>query len=138
VLKIGLKQDMNKETFGDQFMMGTVEIGASAGAGVDIGPLKAEVSVGGGLGIEIDRTGIRDVTVIASAGVSVGTNIISEAGKAGTKPVNTGGITGETEGTSMAGQGISDLSVDLGVEGKVSLISGNSSISGTGLLSGAK
>ena len=117
VLKLGLKQDMNKETFGDQFMSCSVEVGASASAGVNLGPLKAEASVGGSLGVEIDRTGITDVIVKGSAGVSAGTDIIS--------------------GGSKAGVGVSDLSVEAGVQGQVSIMSGKSSVEGTGVLSGA-
>lgn len=117
VIKLGLKQDMNKETFGDQFMSCSVEVGAGASAGVNLGPLKAEASVGGSLGVEIDRTGVTDVIVKGSAGVSAGTDIIS--------------------GGSKAGVGVSDLSVEAGVKGQVSIMSGKSSVEGTGVLSGA-
>jgi len=117
VLKLGLKQDMNKETFGDQFMSCSVEVGASASAGVNLGPLKAEASVGGSLRVEIDRTGVTDVIATGSAGVSAGTDIIS--------------------GGSKAGVGVSDVSVEAGVQGQVSIMSGKSSVEGTGVLSGA-
>jgi tetratricopeptide (TPR) repeat protein len=117
VIKLGLKQDMNKETFGDQFMSCSVEVGASASAGVNLGPIKAEASVGGSLRVEIDRTGVTDVVATGSAGVSAGTDIIS--------------------GGSKAGVGVSDLSVEAGVEGQVSIMSGKSSVEGTGVLSGA-
>lgn len=116
-IKLGLKQDMNKETFGDQFMSCSVEVGAGASAGVNLGPLKAEASVGGSLGVEIDRTGITDVIVKGSAGVSAGSDIIS--------------------GGSKAGVGVSDLSIEAGVKGQVSIMSGKSSAEGTGVLSGA-
>jgi tetratricopeptide (TPR) repeat protein len=117
VIKLGLKQDMDKETFGDQFMSCSVKVGVGASAGVNAGPLKAEASLGGSLGVEIDRNGISDVVVETSAGVSVGTDIISDG--------------------SMAGVGVSDLSLEVGVKGQVSLISGKSSIESTGLLQGA-
>ncbi len=116
-IKLGLKQDMNKETFGDQFMSCSVEVGASASAGVNLGPLKAEASAGVALGVEIDRTGVTDVIVKGSAGVSAGSDIIS--------------------GGSKAGVGVSDVSVEAGVEGQVSIMSGKSSVGGTGVLSGA-
>lgn len=115
-IKLGLKQDMNKETFNDQFMSCSVEVGVSAGAGVNTGPLKAEASVGAAVGAEFDRTGLKDVVVKVNAGISAGTDMI--------------------EGGSMAGMGVSDLSADVGVEGKVSLISGKSSVESTGLLQG--
>jgi tetratricopeptide (TPR) repeat protein len=116
VIKLGLKQDMDKETFGDQFMSCSVKVGVGASAGINAGPLKAEASIGGALGVEIDRNGISDVVVETSAGVSVGTDIISDG--------------------SMAGVGVSDLSLEVGVKGQVSLISGKSSVESTGLLDG--
>ncbi|HPW61016.1 MAG TPA: hypothetical protein PLJ13_01905 [Cyclobacteriaceae bacterium] len=116
-IKLGLKQDMNKETFNDQFMSCSVEVGVSAGAGIKNGPLKAEASVGAAVGAEFDRSGLKDIVVKVNAGVSAGTDVI--------------------DGGSMAGVGVSDLSADAGVQGQVSLISGKSSIESTGLLQGA-
>ena len=113
-IKLGLKQDMDKTTFNDQFMSCSVEVGV--GAGIKNGPLKAEASVGAAVGAEFDRNGLKDVVVKVNAGVSAGTDII--------------------DGGSMAGVGISDLSADAGVQGQVSLISGKSSVESTGLLQG--
>lgn len=113
-LKLGLKQDMDKNTFGDQFMSCSVEIGAGTSAGVDAGPLKAEASIGGSMAAEFDRTGLKDVIVKATASVSAGTDVIKDG--------------------SMAGVGVSDLSLDVGVKGQISIISGVSSMQGTGLL----
>lgn len=116
-IKLGLKQDMNKETFNDQFMSCSVEMGVSAGAGIKNGPLKAEASIGAAVGAEFDRSGLKDIVVKVNAGVSAGTDVI--------------------DGGSMAGVGVSDLSADAGVQGQVSLISGKSSVESTGLLQGA-
>jgi hypothetical protein len=113
-LKIGLKQDMDRETFGDQFMSCSVEVGAGTGAGVNAGPLKAEVSAGASIAAEFDRNGLRDVILKGSASVSAGSDII--------------------KGGKMAGVGVSDLSVDVGVQGQISIISGISSMGGSGLL----
>lgn len=117
LVKLGLKQDMDKETFGDQFMSCSVEVGVGTGAGVNAGPIKAEASIGVGIAAEFDRNGLSDLTLKSSAGVSAGTDIISDG--------------------SMAGVGVSDLSLDVGVKGQVSLISGKSSVESTGLLAGA-
>lgn len=117
-LKLGLKQDMDKETFGDQFMSCSVEVAAGAGAGVDAGPLKAEASIGGAIAAEFDRTGLKDVIIKTSASASVDSNLI--------------------KGGKMAGVGVSDLSLDVGVQGQISLISGTSSFGGTGILSGLR
>jgi hypothetical protein len=124
MIKLGLKQNMEKgtndgsvlENFGDQFMSGSVEIGAGTSAGFNSGVLKAEAAIGGGVRAEFDRTGLTDLIVKTEAGVSLGTDII--------------------EGGSMAGAGVGDLSVDVGVKGQISLISGKSSVESTGLLDG--
>lgn len=116
IIKLGLKQDMEKETFGDQFMNCSVEVGIGTSVGTTRGPLKAEASIGGGVRAEFDRTGLTDVIVKASASVSGGTDIISDG--------------------SMAGVGVSDLSLEVGVQGQISLISGKSSVESTGLLDG--
>jgi hypothetical protein len=116
IIKLGLKQDMEKETFGDQFMTCSVEVGVGTSAGVNAGPIKAEASIGAGLAAEFDRNGLTDVIIKTSAGVSGGTDIISDG--------------------SMAGVGVSDLSLEVGVKGQISLISGKSSVESTGLLDG--
>jgi tetratricopeptide (TPR) repeat protein len=117
-LKLGLKQDMDKETFGDQFMSCSVEVGAGVSVGSKAGPIKAEASVSGALGLEFDRTGLKDVIVKGSAGVSAGSDIIKDG--------------------SMAGSGVSDVSLEVGMQGQVSIISGISSVGGTGLLAGPR
>ena len=116
IVKLGLKQDMDKETFGDQFMTCSVEVGIGTSAGVNAGPLKAEASIGAGVAAEFDRNGLSDLVVKTSAGASAGTDIIKDG--------------------SMAGAGVSDLSLEVGVKGQVSLISGKSSVESTGLLDG--
>jgi tetratricopeptide (TPR) repeat protein len=121
VIKFGLKQDMDKETFSDQFMSCTVEVGAKVGKDVKLGPLSVEASAGGRVGIEIDRTGVKDVYVTGGVKAGAGTNIIGEASEAGGTP------------SSMMGVGVSDLSIDGGVEGRISLVSGRGSIYGTGI-----
>lgn len=124
IIKLGLKQNMDKGTndgsvmqnFADQFMSCSVEIGVSESAGFNSGVLKAEASAGVAIRAELDRTGLTDVILKSDAGVSMGTNII--------------------DGGSMMGVGVSDLSVEAGVKGQISLISGKSSVESTGLLDG--
>jgi Tfp pilus assembly protein PilF len=76
IIKIGLKQDMDKETFADQFVSCTLEIEKSIGEEVKLGPAEIGVEVGAGIGIEIDRKGVQDVYITgkveASAGASMG------------------------------------------------------------------
>lgn len=114
-IKLGLKQDMDKNTFNDQFMNCTVEVGAGVDLGAkNLGPIKAELSVAGAIAVEIDRTGITDVIVKGTAGVSVGTDVINDG--------------------SAAGLGVKDLQIEVGVKGQVSIITGKGSIEGTGVL----
>src|SRR5204863_477671 len=105
----------------DQFMNCNVEIGAKVGKDVKLGPLSVEASAGARIGIEIDRAGISDVYVTGGVKAGVGTNIISGASEATGTP------------SSMMGQGVSDLSLDGGIEGKISLVSGKGSIYGIGI-----
>lgn len=120
-LKLGLKQDMDKETFADQFMSCSVEMGAKVGKDVKLGPLSVEASAGARVGIEIDRTGVKDVYITGGVKAGAGTHIIGDAAEAMGTP------------SSALGQGVSDLSLDGGVEGKISLVSGKGSIYGTGI-----
>ena len=100
-VKMGLKQDMDKENFSDQFMNFTAEVSAEVGKEVEVGPVEIGVSARGGMGIEVDRSGVKDVYVIGEAGGGVG-------------PV----------GGSF--------------EGRISLVSGKSSMVGSGLFQGLK
>lgn len=121
VVKLGMKQDMDQLTFADQFVSCSVEVGAKVGRDVKMGPVTVEASAGARVGIEIDRSGVRDVYVVGGVKAGVGTNIISGASDALGTP------------SSMAGQGISDLSLDAGVEGRISIVSGRGSIYGVGI-----
>lgn len=121
VIKFGLKQDMDKETFADQFMSGSVEVGAKIGKEVKLGPLSVEASAGTRIGIEIDRSGVKDVYVTSGVKAGIGTNIIGGASDAAGTP------------SSMIGVGVSDVSIDGGIEGRISLVSGSGSVYGTGI-----
>ena len=121
ILKLGLTQDMDKETFKDQFVSCNVEVTGKVGSSVKMGPVSAGIEASAGIGIEIGRNGIEDVYITGKAGAGVGTNVIEGLGEKGTP-------------TSMGGVGVNDRSVDVGVEGRVSLVSGKSSVSGSGIL----
>ena len=98
-----------------------LQMGAKVGKDVKMGPLSVEVSGGARVGIEIDRTGVKDVYITGGVKAGVGTTIIGDAAEALGTP------------SSALGQGVSDLSVDGGAEGKISLVSGKGSIYGTGI-----
>jgi tetratricopeptide (TPR) repeat protein len=120
-IKGGLKQDMDKESFADQFMSCNVEFGAKVGRDVRLGPVTVEASAGARVGFEIDRSGVKDVYVVGGVKAGVGSNIISGASEALGTPAST------------MGQGVNDVSLDGGIEGRISIISGRGSIYGTGI-----
>ncbi len=120
-IKAGLKQDMDKETFADQFMNCNVEVGAKIGRDVKLGPVTVEASAGARVGFEIDRTGVKDVYVVGGVKAGAGSNIISGASDALGTP------------SSMMGQGVSDVSLEGGMEGRISLVSGKASAYGVGI-----
>lgn len=131
-LKAELRQDMDQKTFADQFMTCSVEVGAGVGVeSENLGPLKGELSVGAALGLEFDRTGLSDVIIKGSATASLGTDVIKDGNNPGENRVGS-----ETKDGDAGDVGfIQDLQVEAGVKGQVSLISGKSSIAGTGILS---
>jgi len=132
-VKLGLKQDMNKNTFNDQFMSGSVEVGAGMSLGSrNAEPLKVEASVGASIAMEFDRSGVTDVILKGAAGASAGTDVIKEASDAAGVKVNTDMKDGEAGDVGA----INDLQVEVGVKGQISLISGKSSAEGTGMLKG--
>jgi hypothetical protein len=107
-LKLNLKQDMDKETFGDQFMNCTVEVKAKIGSDkMNMGPIAVGAKAEAGMGVEIDRSGVKDVYLIGG--------VKAQAGVIDTK-IGTGA----------------------GIEGRISIISGQSSVNGTGIFKGLK
>ncbi|MCX6219984.1 MAG: tetratricopeptide repeat protein [Bacteroidia bacterium] len=113
VVKLGIKQDMNKEGFRDQFMGCSVEVGVSHKVGEgEVGPFTAEASINGGVKAEFDRNGLKDITLKASLEAKSGMNVVTD--------------------TSV---GDVNISTKISLEAKVSLISGKGSVEGGGPLS---
>lgn len=71
VLSVQLKQDMDRAE-GDQFENCTVTLGPKIGKEVALGPVTIGAEAGAGVGIEIDRSGVKDVFVTAGGNVSAG------------------------------------------------------------------
>lgn len=86
------------------------------------GPLQIGATVKAGVGVEFTNRGIEDVYVTGEASVSVKTNIIETLDKDMTN-ANTSG----KEEPGLKDIGITDKGVEVGVTGKMSLISGNTS-----------
>lgn len=110
---IKLTQDLDHAGFGDSFKNCTVSIGPKTSFGGKVGPLEAGVNVGGGIDVEIDRNGKYDVVIKAGAEIEAGFH---------NSTINDPGLLG----TAASGSA--------GVEGRISLITGASSITPTGIL----
>lgn len=100
-IKLGLKQDMDQDNFSDQFKSFSVEVRASVGEKVKLGPIQAGVKATAGAGMEIDRNGVKDVYVVGGVSAKIG------------------GVGG-------------------GAEGRISMMTGQTSGRGTGMFSGIK
>jgi len=95
-----LNQDLDHAGFGDSFKNCTVSIGPKVSAGGKLGPLQASVSAGVGADIEIDRTGVTDVVVVAGAEAAAGVGPVgASAGMEGRMSLNTGA--GSLNGTGI-------------------------------------
>jgi hypothetical protein len=71
-VKLGLSQDMEQGTdFHDSFVSCTVEISAGKSAGAHVGPLSVEVGAEAGVGVEIGRGGVEDVYVTGKVSADV-------------------------------------------------------------------
>lgn len=117
-LKLGLKQDMDKNSFSDQFVSCNVEVSGGKSADVKLGPLSVGVGAEVGIGIEIGRNGVQDIYLTGSAGAGVSTNAMDSLSDQGYP-------------ASMAGLGVSDARIlGVGTGGRISLISGRGAADG--------
>jgi tetratricopeptide (TPR) repeat protein len=95
-----LNQDLDHASFGDSFKNCTISVGPKVSAGGKLGPLQASVSAGVGADIEIDRTGITDVVVVAGAEAAAGLGPAgASAGMEGRMSLNSGA--GSLNGTGI-------------------------------------
>ncbi len=111
---------------GDTYESSTMKISVEKGFDKlkkEYGPLKLEAKVGAAIELEFDRQGIKDVNLSAEAKVGAGHNVLDE---------------GLEKSGSIAGKDMIDNTVEIGVEGRISLVSGKGSIGGTGKLEGIR
>lgn len=111
---------------GDTYISSTVKVSVEKGFDdlkAEYGPLKVEAKVGAGLELEMDRGGIKDIILSGEAKIGAGHNVYDE---------------GLEEMGSIGGKDIEDTTIEAGVEGRISLISGKGSVGGTGKLEGIK
>ena len=112
---------------------GKVTAGMEAGVGISKGPVKAGATVTEALEVEIGSNGISDINIVSAAKV--------EAGIAAPKSPGNQKIDDQiNKGIDYVNKGIGKLntSVEMGVECRTSLISGNVSVGDTGKLEGLK
>lgn len=121
-----VRKDDFERAEGDTYISSTIKISAEAGKDLKAGPLKVEAKVGGGVELEFGRQGIENVVLIGEAKVGAGTGIMDEDEKSG------------SPGIGIAGKDAFPTTVEAGVEGRISLISGKGSVSGTGVLNNIK
>ena len=108
---------------GDTYMNSTLKFSAEQGFDKlkwETGPLKLEAKAGVSIEFELDRSGVKDVIVSAEAKMGIGHNVLDK---------------GLEEKGSIAGKDVIDTTLEGGVEGRYSLISGQGSVGGTGAFS---
>ena len=111
---------------GDTYIGSTIKVSVEKGFDKlkwEKGPLKLEAKIGASVELEMDRGGIKDVTLGAEAKIGAGHNTFDE---------------GLEEKGSIGGKDVVDTTIEVGVQGRVSLISGHGKIEGTGKLEGIK
>lgn len=122
-LEYSRMEDMNRAE-GDTYIGSTIKVSAETEVGSKMkGPLKMEAKAGASVEIEMDKSGVKDVIITVEAKAGAGTDIYDK---------------GLEEHGNIAGKDILDTSLEIGLEGRISIISGAGSISGTGVLNGIK
>jgi hypothetical protein len=110
---------------GDTYVSSTVKVSVERGfeeAKWNKGPVKLEAKVGASVEMEFDRDGVKDVILGVEAKAGIGHNVLDD------------GL--EEHAGTIGGKDVIDSTVEVGVEGRVSIISGHGNIGGTGKLEG--
>lgn len=128
-LQVSREDDFDRAE-GDNFVSSTVRVSAEIGKDISAGPLKAEAKLGGGVEVAIGKNGIEDVLLIAEAKLGAGVNVFD----AYEAPPGSGEES--TAGIGIGGKDAFPTTIEAGLEGRVSILSGHGSISGSGVLGG--
>ena len=111
---------------GDTYIGSTVKVSVEKGFDKlkwEKGPLKLEAKVGVSVELELDASGVKDLILSAEAKMGAGHNLYDK---------------GLEKKGSIGGKDVVDTTIEVGVEGRVSLISGQGRVGGTGKLEGIK
>ena len=106
---------------GDTYVGSTIKVSVEKGFDElkwEKGPLKVEAKVGASIEMEFDREGIKDINLAVEAKAGVGHNLLDKSL--------------EKAEASIGGKDLVDTTVEIGVEGRISILSGKGSIKGTG------
>ena len=121
-----VRKDDFERAEGDTYVSSTFKVSAEVGKDESAGPLKVEAKVGAGIELEFGRTGVEDVTLIGEAKVGIGTNVLDENEETG------------ATGIGIAGKDAFPTTIEAGVEGRISIMSGRGAVKGTGILESIK
>ena len=108
---------------GDTYVSSSVKVSVERGfkdLKWDKGPIKVEAKVGASVEMEFDREGIKDINLAVEAKAGAGHNVLDE------------GL--DKEEANIGGKDLIDNTVEIGMEGRISILSGKGSIKGTGKL----
>lgn len=111
---------------GDTYINSTVKISVEKGIDKlkwEKGPIKVEAKLGASVEFQFDREGVKDVILGVEAKAGVGHNTYDQ---------------GLEEGGSIGGKDVIETTVEIGVEGRISIISGHGWITGTGKMENIK
>jgi tetratricopeptide (TPR) repeat protein len=123
------RKDNFERAEGDTYVGSTIKISAEIGKGLEAGPLKAEAKLGAAVELEFDSEGVKDIILIGEAKLGAGTSVMDEY-KA---PPGISDVL-DRDGIGLAGKDAFPTTMEVGVEGRISLISGSGSVKGTGVL----
>lgn len=127
-----VKGTSKEDVISDEFVRGTLEIGASKElGGVEGGPVDVKVTAKGGGFIEVDSHGISDAGVEAGIEATAGGVSAEATARAGFNS----GVSGSADASVGKGVGVGEGDLSVGAEVKMSVTSG-ASVGGSGVLSG--
>ena len=116
-----VRKDDFERAEGDTYISSTYRVSGEVGEDIKAGPLKAEAKLVGGVEFEFGRQGMENVSLIGEAKVGAGTGILDEDDKTG------------STGIGIGGKDAFPTTLEIGVEGRISIISGKGSVSRTGI-----
>jgi hypothetical protein len=120
---------MNTNKAGETDWNAVTKAGVELGVGRNFGPVKAKVSIAESVELEFDPKGLKDVNLVSELKGKAGLEL---AKKDAANPENSD----YNNNVNLANKAakISGIYVKVGVEDRVSLVSGHGAVKGTGLL----